>query len=327
MSSTISPPRQQDRPTVSIVISTYNRCAILSNALESALRQTFADFELIVIDDGSTDSTRESLDAFRSRVRYIYQPNRGVSAARNAGAAAARGEWLAILDSDDIWDPAKLQLQLQVLSRLGREFGACVTDCKLVGSPEASRTLFDQNEVWTDSASGPLDNPIQYLMRNGYGLCVQSLLVRRSIFDEIGGFDESLGLGEDRELMFKLCFKTKFCYVREPLVSIDRSPTISRLTDLCSRRDDFICLWGERLRKKMLSHPDFVDPDYRRMVNDELAILYFDWTAGKMREFQLRSVCANLAKLRQIGYSYPKIFRTLLGRARNKLSRSLRLQA
>ena len=305
VSSSILPARQPGRPTVSIVIPTYNRSAIVPIAIESALRQTFEDYELIVVDDGSTDGTRERLDPYMGRIRYFYQSNRGVSAARNAGIAAARGEWIAILDSDDVWHPAKLERQLEVLSKLGTGFGACVTDCDYIGSLETSATVFEENGVRTDGASGPLDNPLNYVMRSGYGLCVPSLLVRRSILNEIGGFDEALGLGEDRELIFRLCFRTRFCYVQQPLVSIDRTPGVARLTDLCSMRDDSICLWGEQLRKKMLAHPEFVDADNRRLVEDELISLYYDWATARMRDFNLKSFLLNISKIRQLGQSYP----------------------
>ena len=327
MNSTILPPRQAARPTVSIVISTYNRSAIVPQAIESVLRQTFADYELIVIDDGSIDGTRECLEPYMGRLRYIYQANRGVSAARNAGAAAARGEWISVLDSDDVWHPAKLERQLEVLSELGSGFGACVTDCNYMGGSVARSTVFEENGVRTDSVRGPLDDPMKYLMRYGYGLCVQSLLVKHSIFDEIGGFDEGLGLGEDRDLIFRLCFKTGFCYVSQPLVSIGRTPNMPRLTDLCSRRDDYICSWGEQLRKKMLAHPEFVDSENRGMIQDELLNLYYDWAAARMRDLNFKGALLNISKIRKMGQSYPTILRTMLTRMRNKLSRSMPAQA
>ena len=252
--STVSSPflaaHQPEKPKVSVVITTYNRSAIVPIAIESVLRQSYADYELIVIDDGSTDDTRERLQAYGANIRYFYQANRGVSAARNTGVGVARGEWVSILDSDDVWDPTKLERQLEVLAALGNEYGACITNCKYVGDPAWSATVFQENGLKTDSMSGPLNDPMKYILKNGYGTCVQSLLVLRSVIDKAGGFDEALGLAEDRDLMFRLTFRTRFCYVSAPLVSIDRTPRVSRLTDLCSKRDDYICAWGELLRKK-----------------------------------------------------------------------------
>src|SRR5271166_6410356 len=98
-------------PAVSVVIPTYNRSALLPSAVESVLAQTFTDYELIVIDDGSTDDTCERLKPYMGRIRYCYQDNRGASAAQNKGIEIARGTWVSILGSDDLWLPAKLERQ------------------------------------------------------------------------------------------------------------------------------------------------------------------------------------------------------------------------
>src|SRR5690242_13806787 len=95
-------------PLISVVIPTFNRARCVANAVDSVLVQTFKDCEVIVVDDGSTDATAEVLKGYGNRVRVIQQSNRGVSAARNAGIRSARGEWIAFLDSDDIWNPDKL---------------------------------------------------------------------------------------------------------------------------------------------------------------------------------------------------------------------------
>jgi|SRR6267378_4283950 len=103
---------------VSVIIPTYNRAQLCKEAVESALSQTYHDIEVIVVDDGSTDSTREVVSHLDSRVRYLSQKNSGVSAARNLGMQSARGEFIAFLDSDDTWLPWKLQLQVNVLRTL-----------------------------------------------------------------------------------------------------------------------------------------------------------------------------------------------------------------
>ena len=90
-------------PAVSVIIPTHNRAAMVREAIESVLAQSYADRELIVVDDGSTDGTRAAVAAFLPQLTYIYQEHQGVSAARNRGAAMARGEYLAFLDSDDLW--------------------------------------------------------------------------------------------------------------------------------------------------------------------------------------------------------------------------------
>jgi glycosyltransferase involved in cell wall biosynthesis len=104
-------------PRVSVVIPTFNRAELCCLAVESVLGQTFADLECIVVDDGSTDDTAARLARFGDRIRVLHQRNRGMNPARNAGIAAARGDYLALLDSDDLWQPWKLELQVKLLER------------------------------------------------------------------------------------------------------------------------------------------------------------------------------------------------------------------
>src|SRR5688500_9583140 len=100
---------------VSVVIPAYNYGHFVTEAVASALNQTHPHVEVIVVDDGSTDGTADILKPFGSRIRYIYQPNRGLSAARNTGIRAARGEWVAFLDADDLWHPSKTETQLSAV--------------------------------------------------------------------------------------------------------------------------------------------------------------------------------------------------------------------
>ena len=179
-------------PKVSVIIPTFNRSSLVKAAINSVLEQTFSDFELIVVDDGSTDGTQEQLRPYLGRIRYLYQANRGVSAAQNAGLREARGEWVAILASDDVWHPTKLQCQLEALGSLSAGFGACFTNCKYIGNPVMTFTAFEEAGLMTDGAYGPLHNPLLYLWERKYGLYVQSLLVLRSLVNEVGGFDETL---------------------------------------------------------------------------------------------------------------------------------------
>jgi len=100
-------------PLVSVVIPTYN-CPFLSEAIKSALTQTYENIEIIIVDDGSTDKTRETVERYHSKVQYIYQENEGVSSARNNGIRASHGDYIAFLDADDVWLPDKLKEQISV---------------------------------------------------------------------------------------------------------------------------------------------------------------------------------------------------------------------
>ncbi|MDD1679226.1 MAG: glycosyltransferase, partial [Methanomicrobiales archaeon] len=103
-------PDSQKTPSVSVVIATYNRAALLGETIESVLKQRFRDFEIIVVDDGSTDGTQEVLKTYGDKIRCFHQENRGPSAARNLGIRQARGRWIAIQDSDDLCAPDHLEV-------------------------------------------------------------------------------------------------------------------------------------------------------------------------------------------------------------------------
>ena len=105
------------QPKVSLVIPVYNSSAYIAEAIESILGQTYTPFEIIVVDDGSADETRVKVDQYKDKIKYMYQDNRGVSAARNGGIHSAKGEHIAFLDSDDIWLPKKQEKQRQFFSR------------------------------------------------------------------------------------------------------------------------------------------------------------------------------------------------------------------
>ena len=102
------------KPLVSVIITTYNRCAMVGDAIESVLKQDFLDYEIIVVDDGSTDDTEDALRKY-SQINYFYQENQGISRARNQGLALSQGEFVCFLDSDDFWLPKKLSVQVKVM--------------------------------------------------------------------------------------------------------------------------------------------------------------------------------------------------------------------
>ena len=176
-------------PLVSAVIPTYNYAQYLPEAVESALAQTYPNMEVIVVDDGSTDRTRECLAPYRERIAYIYQPNRGLSAARNTGIAAARGEWIALLDSDDTWHPEKTALQLRAAEGMDH--------LALVGSPPADRM--------PEHLAPPVVRVLEvrdFLLNVPLG--PSSALIRRRCLEDVGLFDESLTSVEDRDMWLRL---------------------------------------------------------------------------------------------------------------------------
>jgi glycosyltransferase involved in cell wall biosynthesis len=194
--------------SVSVVVPTFNRSGPLLRALESIARQTSPPDEVIVVDDGSEDTTRQVVRAGFPDTRYLYQENRGVSSARNLGIKSARGDWIALLDSDDEWLPGKIAAQLELLSRLP-DHRICHTE-----------------EIWV--RNGRRVNPMKKHSKSGGNiferclpLCVispSSALIQRSLFDQIGLFDESLPACEDYDLWLRICASHPVAYVATPQI-------------------------------------------------------------------------------------------------------------
>ena len=202
------PPRHPERAMVSVIIPTYNRAALVAEAIASALRQQTAKLEIIVVDDGSDDDTHQQLLPVLSRVRYVRQERAGVSVARNTGIGLAQGEWLAFLDSDDLWQPDKLPRQMEFLA----------------GHPDLR--ICQTEEIWI--RNGLRWNPKNY-HRKPSGHCFGDLLERclvspsavvlhRSLMEEVGGFDENLPACEDYDLWLRIGWRHPIGLLPEPLV-------------------------------------------------------------------------------------------------------------
>jgi glycosyltransferase involved in cell wall biosynthesis len=220
-------------PKVSVIIPTYNRSADVQNAIKSVLCQTFTDFEVIVVDDGSSDDTRKVLaKTFGDRIRYHFQTNQGLSGALNTGLAEARGEWVAFLDSDDLWEKEKLEWQFKAIEKVSPPCGACYTDVRFFNYPE-TRTMFQlaQGEDRHEGMMGASTNVLKMVVRPGGGgmvVCICSVLARTDLVRKSGGFDTNLRFGMDSDFLFRLARLTGFCYVNRPLVLVDRSPAEQR---------------------------------------------------------------------------------------------------
>jgi len=181
-------------PFFSVVIPAYNRYKQLRAALDSVLAQTFKDYEIIVVDDGSTDETPLIEETYRGKIRFIRQKNLGVSAARNAGILAGDSSHIAFLDSDDIWLPAKLERQFAFIKE------------------NSGIALSQTNEIWI--RNGRRVNPkLKHLKRAGnifidsLALCLISpsaSVLKREIFSEYGLFDENLPACEDYDLWLRI---------------------------------------------------------------------------------------------------------------------------
>lgn len=201
-------------PIVTVVLPTYNRAPLIVRAIRSVLAQTYEDFELLVVDDGSTDGTMDEVARVRDpRVRRLRLPaNRGAAAARNVGLRAARGRFLAFQDSDDEWLPSKLDRHMRVFARRDGAVGVVYSDMR--------RILRDGTRRYHRSptvAGGRLIDP----STNFYQVCklgIQASVIRRECLEAVGGFNEAFPALEDLELFIRLSRRYAFHHLRLPLV-------------------------------------------------------------------------------------------------------------
>jgi glycosyltransferase involved in cell wall biosynthesis len=241
-------------PRVSVIIPTYNRADLVQQALASVKAQTYRDFEIVVVDDGGTDGTFEVLSADREIRVLRHAGRRGVSAARNTGIIAARGEWLALLDSDDLWLPDKLARQILLLE----------------GQP--ALLICQTGETWVRRGVR-VNKPLSHRQVGGkiflpsLARCVISpsaVVLHRRLISDHGGFDETLPAAEDYDLWLRLTWRYEVGLVDEPLV-IKRGGHPDQL----SRQ------WGlDRFRiralVKLVQEPDLPEP-YARAARRMLA--------------------------------------------------------
>jgi len=242
---------EKGKPFISVVIPTYNRAGMLREAVESVLSQTYLNYELLVIDDGSTDDTLTVLEGYKPYVSVYSQPHLGVSSARNRGIELSRGEWLGFLDSDDLWLPEKLELQVDYIRNHPR--------CKIVHT----------NEIWLRNGVR-LNQGKKHRKSGGWlflrstELCLispSSVLVHRTIFQKLGAFDESLPACEDYDMWLRITPRYPVGFLKEALV-IKRGGHPGQLSR---------SVWGlDRFRvmalEKALGDPKLADYERRKVL-------------------------------------------------------------
>lgn len=205
-------------PKVSAIIATYNRANMLSDAIDSALKQTLQDFELIIVDDGSTDQTQEVVENCQKAgdIRYIYQQNQGRSAARNTGIKVAKGKYIAFLDDDDLWHPNKLEMQVESLEN-HPEVGLIHTFTEVIDNQ--GRLLREETQKRMEKYQEALKHGYTY--EGMSELCIMwlsSVMVRRECFERVGLFDPNISGLEDWDLYLRIALNYKIHTIQKPLV-------------------------------------------------------------------------------------------------------------
>lgn len=240
-------------PLVTVVIPTYNRAHFVTKAIDSVLSQTFADYEIIVVDDGSTDATRKNLKKYGDRIRYIYQDNAGVSAARNTGVKVAIGKWVAFLDSDDEWRVNYLSKQIEYASMRP---GICMqaTNCLFIALNGETKSYYDINGA-QDEFSGMdylfVKNPFIFVITHGPWQ-VGSTIILRDAITKVGLFDTSVSLSEDFDLMARVARQGPFGMIRDELVNIyRREESVECLTNQVKKNPIHARESDERIYEKL----------------------------------------------------------------------------
>jgi len=239
---------------ISVVIPTFNRLSVLARALDSVINQTIKPHEIIVVDDGSNDQTRNWIRNKFPEISYFYQKNMGVSTARNTGIDMAKGDWIAFLDSDDEWDKAKLELQSKAIHN------------------NKDIPLSHTNEIW-------IKNGVRINQKRGhqkfggqiFNRCLKkciispsTVIIRKDIFNEIGLFDTSLPVCEDYDLWLRVT-------ARYPVLLLEKELTIKygghsdQLSNIDSGIEKYHIISLEKLLLK-----NFIDPVFKKNAKETL---------------------------------------------------------
>ena len=196
----------EKNPKVSVIIPTYNSAQFIAETLESVFAQTYKDYGVIVVDDGSTDNTKEVLKPYMSKIRYIYKENGGAASARNVGIKNAQGEYIAFLDSDDLWLPEKLEKQIEYFGKhpqIDMVFANCIRFGEEVSNVR-NDTKFISNDMFV--------NIWWYNI-----VPTSTVMLRKSCFEKVGLFDEAreLETTEDAEMWLRIARECEVGYLRE----------------------------------------------------------------------------------------------------------------
>lgn len=306
-------------PKISVVIPTYNRASNVQAGIDSVLVQTFTDLELIVVDDGSSDNTGKILkDRYGDTIRYCYQTNQGASVARNRGIKEARGEWIAFLDSDDLWEKDKLEWQLKALECFGSRCGACYTDVRIFNNPE-TRTFFQlaEQSYLHDGPIGINEEALRLLVRPGGAgmvICLSSLMARADVIGKTGGMDPKLLYSQDSEFMFRLALETGFCYVNRPLVRFDRSPTEVRHVGVSSEwnKQDFFLKDSQMRLEGLLRMEDALPVHIRKLIRSQLGMVHGGWTSWYLEAGQYAKAREAASKAARLNMTTKGVVKWLL---------------
>lgn len=262
---------------ISVVIVAYNKADTLPAAIDSVLRQTYRDFEILVVDDGSTDDTAARVRPYLDRVRYLPKPNGGTGSARNLGIAEARGEFVAFLDADDLWLPGKLEVQRAAFRM---EPGLSAVQCSAYCVDDRLKEILEVRLC--DPAK---DTLMDFLLFHNLPAFSSAVMVRRDAFQSIGGFGTDLVILSDWDMACRLAKAGTLRSVPEVLVLYRQYP------DNQSRDVGIHLVPGERSLTRFFSDPD-LDPAIRARAPEIRARFYAMLAGGYFRNREWKRAVA-----------------------------------
>jgi len=296
---------------ISVIIPTHNRAAYLKEAIGGVLSQTIKGFEIIVVDDGSTDNTKEVVASYKDKVRYIFQKNSERAVARNNGILQAKGDYIAFLDSDDIWLPEHLQACLRAFHNAPKGTGLAFSGSYLMD--KKGKII---SKIGLSPANGDVLKKIVSRFSSG-GCNSSSCLVKKDIFDKAGYFNEDKDLsisGEDWEMWARLAAHTKFVSTNSYTVKIRFHQEASR------RQVDRMAFSMAKALDTVYANPEISAKimEVRRQayssLNAVIAINYY--ASGDMknaRRYLRKSLQHNPLSLFTDKYIFYTLLRSLLG--------------
>ncbi len=310
-------------PEVSVIIPTYNRARYVTKAIESVLAQTYRDYEIVVVDDGSTDNTKEILQTYMDRIRYNYQDNSGVSAARNAGIKAAKGEWIAFLDSDDEWLPERLAIPMEQATRKS-DVIAHITNLVFQAPNTEDIDLFEMRDIpRRNEESWVIERPLIEQLRYQFANSATCLSRRKTLFD-VGLFDEKLTIGEDFDLPCRLALAGPWVVNNKVLTRLIRrnEPDHINLSRQHRDRPVYYCQCLVHIYAKLVSAKN-LNLREKRLVYKHLSGARFDLGAAQLKLGDRGSGLANIRQSFLDNLSPKSLTRYLLVRTFGKSGISL----
>jgi glycosyltransferase involved in cell wall biosynthesis len=286
-------PSMQEEVQITAVIPTYNRGHIVGRAIESVLAQEYPPSEIILVDDGSLDNTRNTIESYGESVRYVYQTNAGVSVARNRGVKEAKFEWIAFLDSDDYWRPDHLKRMVNAIGATQGEAALYFADTQ-APEGEGGHSFwhvcgFEIKREWEFKRDAG-----EWVLRRIQPMLLQSSVISRKAYLELGGLSEQLRTREDTLLFFKLALLYAACAVSGCATVMNSDDNI-RLTKMYNVESPVYWHASIFLYRELLANIKNASRERRQFFRKSLAASYFGLGQMFFRHKEYLSAFKNLA--------------------------------